>query len=134
LSALLIACVPAWHAVAQTERPLVEFNRDVRPILADVCYHCHGPDAKSRQAEVRLDTEEGAKEQRDGGIAVVSGKLAESELWRRINSPDADERMPPADSGKRLSQQQIATLGRWIEQGAKWQKHWSFLPPQRPIP
>src|SRR5437588_5495627 len=94
-------------AAANAEIPPVEFNRDVRPILADICYQCHGPDAKSRQAELRLDTAEGAKARHDGRAAVVPSKLAESELWRRINSPNADERMPPADSGKRLSQEQI---------------------------
>src|SRR5262245_14309923 len=73
----------------------VEFNRDVRPILADACFRCHGPDAAARQADLRLDDEQAAKAQREHGPAIVSGKLAESQLWRRITSGDPDERMPP---------------------------------------
>ena len=112
-------------AAAFAEEP-VQFNRDVRPILADACYRCHGPDSAARQAELRLDSEEGAKARREARAAIVPGKLAESELWRRITSADADEHMPPADSGKRLTPEQIETLRRWIEQGANWQRHWSF--------
>jgi hypothetical protein len=129
LFAPLAGVVSVW---AQ-DGPSVEFNRDVRPILADACYRCHGPDANSRQAELRLDTQEGAVAKHDGRAAIVPGKLAESELWRRIASPNPEERMPPADSGKRLSGEQIATLRRWIERGAEWQRHWSFIAPSRPI-
>ncbi len=139
-------CIPRWIAlvplifaanlvvgVATAAEP-VQFNRDVRPILADACFRCHGPDSAARQAELRLDTEEDAKTRREDRVAVVPGKRNESELWRRITSSDADERMPPADSGKSLSPEQIATLGRWIDEGAKWERHWSFLPVQRPVP
>jgi hypothetical protein len=112
----------------------VEFNRDVRPILADACFRCHGPDAAARQADLRLDDEKAAKSSRDGGPAIVSGKPDQSQLWRRITSTDADHRMPPADSGKSLSKEQIGTLRRWIDQGANWQRHWAFIPPTPPIP
>jgi hypothetical protein len=112
----------------------VEFNRDVRPILADACFRCHGPDAAARQAEFRLDDEQAAKSPRDAGPAIAHGKLAESLLWRRITSADPDERMPPADSGKSLTKDQIEILRRWIEEGAKWQRHWSFIAPTQPIP
>jgi hypothetical protein len=111
----------------------VEFNRDVRPILADACFRCHGPDSAARQADLRLDLEESAKASREGKTAIAPGKSADSELWRRISSADADEHMPPADSGKKLTPEQIDTLRRWIEQGAKWQRHWSFLPPEQAI-
>jgi mono/diheme cytochrome c family protein len=130
---LLIIALPFILAVGL--RPLsaqdVDFNRDVRPILSDHCFQCHGPDAKNRQAELRLDREEDAFAKRDKP-AIVRGKPAESELVRRITSSDADERMPPAEANKPLSPQQIDILKRWVEQGAKWQKHWSLIPPVRP--
>ena len=109
----------------------VQFNRDVRPILADRCYQCHGPDEKNRQADLRFDHPESALAARKDGRAIVPGELDASELWRRINATDTDERMPPADA-RPLTQEQIAILGKWIEQGAKWEKHWSLIPPARP--
>jgi hypothetical protein len=127
-------CVAALPCALAAEGPrAVDFNRDVRPILSDHCFQCHGPDAANREADLRLDLEEGALAAREGSRpAVVRGKRAESELWRRITSTDPDERMPPADAPRKLTPDDIATLGRWIEQGAKWQDHWSFLPPKRP--
>ena len=121
----------AGRARAQSS---VEFNRDVRPILSDACFRCHGPDAAARQADLRLDDEKAAKAARDEGPAIVPGKLDESQLWRRITSIDLDERMPPSDSGKSLAKEQIDTLRRWIDQGAKWERHWAFVPPTQPIP
>ena len=109
----------------------VEFNRDVRPILANHCFQCHGPDAAQRQAELRLDREEDAFAKRDKQ-PIVRGNPADSELVRRIASGDADERMPPAEANKPLSAEQIETLKRWVEQGAKWQQHWSLIRPVRP--
>ncbi len=111
----------------------IEFNRDIRPILSDRCYPCHGPDAARRKADLRLDDEASAKGERDsGGHAIVPGDLKSSELYRRITAKDAGERMPPAKSGKSLSGAEIEALGRWISRGAKWQQHWSFIPPTRP--
>ena len=110
----------------------VSFNRDIRPILSDLCYTCHGPDAGHRATELRFDVEESVKSDLGGYRAVVPGKRGESELWKRITSRDPDVQMPPADAGRRLTPQQIETLGRWIDAGADWQKHWSFLPPERP--
>ena len=109
----------------------VEFNRDVRPILSNHCFACHGPDADNRQAELRLDREEDAFAKRDKP-AIVRGNLAESELIRRITSTDADERMPPAETNRPLSDEQVAILKRWVEQGARWQKHWSLIAARRP--
>jgi len=110
----------------------VQYNRDVRPILADRCFACHGPDAAARQAELRLDAAEFATADRDGRKAIHPGKPKSSELLRRVTSTDPDERMPPADSGDPLTAREIATLRRWIESGAEYQTHWAFLPPKRP--
>ena len=110
----------------------IEFNRDIRPILSDRCYQCHGPDAARRKADLRLDQESSAKADRDGGRAIVPGNAKDSELYRRIKADDPAERMPPPKSGKSLSAVEIEKLGRWIDQGAKWQPHWSFIAPVRP--
>ena len=112
-------------------RPLVEFNRDIRPILSDLCFQCHGPDSQHRKADLRLDTEAGATTDFGGRRAIVPRDPKASELFSRITSTDAAEKMPPPDSGKKISAQQIEKLRQWIEQGAQWQGHWSFLPPRR---
>ncbi len=113
--------------------PKVGFNREVRPILADNCFACHGPDSNKRKAGLRLDTKEGIFEKtpkRDP--AVVPGKLAQSELWSRITTTNLDDRMPPEESHKKLTPEQIAKLKEWIIAGAPWQGHWSFIKPERP--
>jgi hypothetical protein len=110
----------------------LQFNRDIRPILMENCFHCHGPDAKKRQADLRLDTEQGLFGKRDGDGAVFRGKPDESPLYQRIVSTDQDELMPPPDSHKKLTAEQKETLRAWIVQGAPWQGHWSFIPPRRP--
>jgi len=104
----------------------VQFNRDIRPILADHCFHCHGPDSASRKAELRLDEEAAMRE------VVEAGDAAASELIARIPHTDREQRMPPADAEQPLSQDEIALLTRWVEQGAKWEKHWAFVPPAVP--
>jgi hypothetical protein len=101
----------------------VQFNRDVRPILSDKCFACHGPDAKTKGIALRLDSEEAAKK------AIVAGNAAGSKLIQRITAPMAAMRMPPAASGVVLTAGEIETLRAWIGQGAKWEAHWSFLPP-----
>ncbi|MEZ5399684.1 MAG: DUF1553 domain-containing protein [Bryobacteraceae bacterium] len=110
----------------------VEFNRDVRPILADRCFLCHGPDAKTKGIPLRLDREEEAKAVRNGHAAIVPGDPAASELIRRVTAESKARRMPPAHSGDALTQRQIETLRAWIAEGAAWQKHWSFIPPAQP--
>jgi hypothetical protein len=107
---------------------LIRFNRDIRPILSDKCFQCHGPDAKSREAELRLDERHDAVADRGGNAAVVAGKAADSGIMRRILTDDPDVRMPPAATGKSLSPREIALLRAWIDQGATYQEHWSFLP------
>jgi hypothetical protein len=112
----------------------VEFNRDIRPLLSDHCYACHGPDQAKRQAELRLDLEAEAFARREGTTPIVPGDPAASELYRRIASSDPDERMPPAEAGRTLTAEQIDLVRRWIDEGAKWQNHWSLNPPRRPLP
>jgi hypothetical protein len=113
---------------------VIEFNRDVRPILTDRCYACHGPDKNKRKADLRFDTREGLLGTTGKTGAVTPGKPAESELWRRITSDSPDERMPPPAFAKGLSETDRQVLRRWIEQGAKWEGHWAFLPIGRPQP
>jgi hypothetical protein len=129
--------LPGWivaftsFAAAQT----VEFNRDIRPILSDRCYTCHGPDQANRKTKLRFDVEGSAKgDLGKGRFAIVPGSPAKSELYQRVTSKDPVRRMPPAYLGHAaLSDREIGLLRRWIEQGAQWQKHWSFLPPKRPV-
>ncbi len=108
----------AWESVL--------FNRDVRPILSDNCFECHGPDSAKRKADLRLDT--GAP----GQAIITAGKTSGSELFKRITHADPEERMPPVDSGRVLAPGDIETLRTWILQGAKWAKHWAFIPPSQP--
>jgi mono/diheme cytochrome c family protein len=115
--------------------PPVEFNREIRPILSDNCYQCHGPDKVQRQAELRLDTEAGANLDLGGRRAIVPGDVGQSEMFQRLATADDSERMPPVKTGKRLTPAQIETVRRWIMQGARWQKHWAFIPPvAAPLP
>ncbi|MBT7216693.1 MAG: DUF1553 domain-containing protein [Verrucomicrobia bacterium] len=112
----------------------LEFNRDVRPILSDKCFACHGFDAKTREAGLRLDTEEGAYSLKDGVQAIKPGALQESEVWHRITHDDEDELMPPPESNKSLTEGEKEVLKRWIEEGAKYQPHWAFVPPKKRAP
>ncbi len=113
----------------------IDFNRDVRPILSENCFKCHGFDPKTRDSGRRLDTRDGALAEKDGVRAVVPGKLAESDLHVRIHSTDKDEQMPPPKSGKKLTPRQIAILDKWIEQDAPYAVHWAFQKPvQAPLP
>ena len=110
------------------------FNRDVRSILSDNCFQCHGPDDKKRDSDLRLDTYEGATADLGGYAAIVPGQPDKSELLKRIQSHDPDERMPPLKSKKpALSAEQVDTLTRWIAGGAKYQPHWAFVPVERPV-
>ena len=129
-------------ATAAEPAPAVDFQRDVRPILSDNCFACHGPDEATREADLRLDTRDGAfsarppagRSNRPRGPAVVPGDTGASLLVERINQTDPLRRMPPEVSQKALSGDQIETLTRWIEQGAPWDEHWSFAAIDRPTP
>ena len=111
----------------------IEFNRDIRPILSENCFSCHGQDAKHREAKLRLDLPEEAVREREGVIAVVPGKPDESEMIARLLTQDKDEVMPPPKAHKHVAPEQIALLKRWIAEGAKYEKHWSFIPPRRAV-
>lgn len=114
----------------------IDFNFDVRPILSDRCYACHGPDANTREADLRLDTEEGALAilPESNNRAIVPGDVAQSTLVSRIFHDDPEEMMPPAASKLSLSASEKATLLKWIEQGAEWKPHWAFIAPVKPQP
>jgi hypothetical protein len=107
----------------------IDFARDVRPILARHCFACHGPDQAQRKGDLRLDTKQGAFADLGGYAPVVAGKVDESEMIARILSTEGDEVMPPGGPEKRLKPEEVATLKRWIEQGADWKNHWAFEPP-----
>jgi len=120
--------------VANSEPAPVDFNRDIRPLLSNNCFHCHGPDAEDREANLRLDLENQAKADRGGYAAIVPGDADASELVRRITSEDEFERMPPPDSGKQLTSEQIELLRRWVAEGADWSAHWAYVPPLKTTP
>ena len=132
LVAALVAAATAVSAEPAINRPpAVDFQRDVRPILADACFACHGPDASARQANLRLDTREGAFADRGGYQVIVPGSAAESRLYQRVSHPQEVARMPPPSADRRPSAEQIEVLRRWIDQGAEWSSHWAYEPPQR---
>jgi hypothetical protein len=132
LSVISIASVYFLETVGGGQQR-VDFNRDIRPILSDKCWVCHGPDAPNRKIKLRLDSEAGAKADLGRGRrAVVAGDPEQSEMIRRIASDDDLMRMPPVNSGRSLTKREIELIVKWIEQGAEWQKHWAFIKPAKP--
>ncbi|MFN0125446.1 MAG: PSD1 and planctomycete cytochrome C domain-containing protein [Verrucomicrobiales bacterium] len=129
LALLASLALPPGAAAADAA---VEFDREIRPILSDNCFACHGPDENKRKAGRRLDTREGIFATTEGVTAVVPGQSDASALIQRAISHDPDEVMPPPKSGKQLTPAQIEKLRHWIDQGADWQAHWAFEPPARP--
>jgi hypothetical protein len=131
-----LAAVCFRPLVAVAEQPSeIDFNRDIRPILSNNCFKCHGPDPKQRQAGLRLDLRESALQPAESGaIAIVPTDPAKSELVRRIATDDDTLRMPPLDSHKKLTTEQKTLLARWIEQGAEYKPHWAFVAPIRNRP
>ncbi|MEY3911218.1 MAG: hypothetical protein RLY37_686 [Verrucomicrobiota bacterium] len=128
--ALLLALALTWSAGTYAK---VSFNWEIRPILSEHCFSCHGFDAKHRKADLRLDTREGALADNDGVRAIIPGDPAKSELWKRLLSQDAEEVMPPPEAHKpKLTAKQLATLRTWIEEGAPYEPHWAFTTPIRP--
>lgn len=124
--ALVCVLIPV-HTRAEDGK--LRFNRDVRPLLSEYCFHCHGPDAKGRKADLRLDTRDGATNQRkEGGVAVLPGRPEQSLLLQRMTHPESDEIMPPPETKKHPTQAEIALLRRWIAEGAEYEAHWAFLP------
>src|SRR6266705_6614998 len=108
----------------------VEYDRDIRPVLSDNCYQCHGPDEKARKAKLRLDMKESAFRVQEGVAVIKPGKSAESELVRRITTSDTDDLMPPPKSNHKLTLKQIDLIKQWIDSGAKWSQHWALNPIQ----
>jgi mono/diheme cytochrome c family protein len=133
---LLTLCLfPKVPTAAQQVEPApkpVDFDREIRPILSDNCFACHGPDEGQRQVGLRLDTKEGAFADRGGYQVIVPGKASESRLFQRVSAKDEALRMPPPGFERNLTAKQIELIRRWIDQGAKWETHWSFVPPKRP--
>jgi hypothetical protein len=127
LTASLASSPALWAETLPTEK--VEFNRDIRPILSDNCFYCHGPDKAHRKAKLRLDVREEALQKK----AFVPGSTHESELLKRLVASDPDELMPPPDSNKKLTSAQKELLKRWIEQGAEYQQHWSYEAPRKTV-
>lgn len=127
-SALLALALTAGLRAAET----IDFNRQILPILSDACFHCHGPDAATREAKLRLDQREGIFRTREDVTVVVPGKPEASELILRISSPHEDEVMPPRKASRQLKPAEIDLLKRWVAAGAPWGTHWAFTPPQRP--
>src|SRR6516165_297321 len=127
-SACLLASVLPWPAGAQ-----VSFNRDIRPIMSDTCFRCHGPDKSARMMDLRLDIrDEALKPLVDGKIPIVPGKPGQSEIIRRIFAADQSEIMPPEYAHKALTQAQKEMIRQWVAEGAKYEGHWSFQPIKRP--
>ena len=121
----------AGFALALPTSAAVDFDREIRPILSENCFTCHGPDSSKRMANLRLDIPDG------GGLAkgiITPGKSKESRILQRVAAPASGNRMPPASTGKTLTPKQVETLGKWIDEGAKWQSHWAFTAPVRHDP
>src|SRR5687768_16817993 len=132
---LLAICLRPVAAGAAPAAGKLSYNQHIRPILAENCFACHGPDSSARKAKLRLDRAEFATARRgDGDIepAIVPGDLAASPLIERIKSTDDEERMPPLESHKHLTPADIALLQRWVQEGAPYEEHWSLIAPTRP--
>ncbi len=127
-----IFAVATPFASAAGHADVIRYNRDIRPILSAACFRCHGVDEDAREADLRLDDRDSALADRDGATAISPGNLSTSEAYRRIVSDDESTRMPPADETRQLSKSEVELLGRWIEQGARYERHWAFLSPSRP--
>ena len=130
LSHLACGLALALGTISLRAEEAIDFDRQIRPILANTCFTCHGPDEARREADLRLDREDDAK-----AAVIVPGHPDESELIRRITSEDEFERMPPVDAKQQLTPEQIALLTKWVSAGAPWTQHWSFVPPKAaPLP
>ena len=132
--ALLITmvCLTSRYAISAEVKP-IDFSRDILPLFSETCFKCHGPDKVNREAGLRLDKQQGAFAKLDSGkVAIVPGKSTDSAIYQRITASDPDLRMPPIDSGKKLSSAEINLLKQWIDGGAEWSGHWAFQTPKKP--
>ena len=126
---LLVGLAVALSPAAGAETNRVDFNFQIRPLLSDRCYRCHGPDAGSRKSKMRLDTLEGSRKELEDGWAVIRpGDVEKSELVRRIFAESEDDVMPPPETNLKLTAAEKELLKRWIAEGAEYKAHWSFLP------
>jgi hypothetical protein len=132
---LLIAASFASSSLFASDAPIparLEYNRDIRPILADTCFKCHGFDKNTREADLRLDVRDAAVADLGGYAAIVPGNPDKSELWKRISTDDEDDVMPPKKEHRQLAARDKEILRQWIQQGAEYQSHWAYLPPKKP--
>lgn len=127
-----ILLLPGLLAAPSSPAAEITFNRDIRPLLSENCYSCHGPDKNARKGKLRLDIATEATATREGRRAIAPGHPEQSEVMKRLRAASPDDLMPPPESHKRLSPEQIALIGDWITQGARYEGHWAFTPPQRP--
>ncbi len=132
LAWLLIPTRSATLAAPETAAKRVDFDREIRPILSDTCFACHGPDEKQNMAKLRLDQTETLFSDRGGYKIIVAGDSAHSKLYQKISSTDPAFRMPPAYAIHTLTPAQIALIKQWIDEGAKWETHWAWRAPKRP--
>jgi len=131
IAALLVLAIAPKFGFSEDR---IDFNRQIRPLLSSRCIACHGPDEDERAADLRLDILQGAHADRGGYAAVVAGKPATSELYRRLVSEDDEEVMPPSGKGERLSKEEISLIEKWIAQGGNYEKHWSYVTPSKSTP
>ncbi|MBO0799245.1 MAG: DUF1549 domain-containing protein, partial [Blastocatellia bacterium] len=129
--ALFYLVLSSGAAADGSQAKPVDFDREIRPILSDNCFACHGPDEKQRRAKLHFDTKEGAFAKQ--GV-IVPGDSAHSKLVMRISSKDPNVIMPPPESGHKLTAEQIGLLKRWVDEGAQWHEHWAYVAPKRPEP
>lgn len=131
LKNILAIVIVAWSSATYAQSP--DFGRDILPILSDKCFHCHGPDAQTRKGKLRLDTKEGAFRLKQGKAVIIPGRSEESELFQRITSHDEAELMPPRESNRSLTEKQKQLIKQWIDSGARWEQHWAFVTPRKPV-
>jgi len=133
VAALVALALGTSDSRSQDDSTKIDFGRQIRPILSENCFPCHGPDEKHRKGDLRLDTEEAAFAELESGDghAIVRGKPEESAVYRALISDRRRERMPPPKSKKTLTNEEIGLIRSWIEQGAPWAEHWSFVAPTR---
>ena len=136
LTSAFLLCAAAFPAVSvRAAAAPLDYNRDIKPILSEACFSCHGFDEKARKAKLRLDVAESAYAERNGFTALKPGDAAKSEAWIRLNSTDPEEVMPPPKAHLTVTAEQKEKIRRWIEQGAAYSEHWSFVPPKKaPLP
>ncbi len=130
---VFIILVSIAGAAPLTAAGKLRFNRDIRPLMSDTCFHCHGPDKNARKAGLRLDIrDEALKPAKSGELPIVPGKPEQSEIIRRLFTDDEDDLMPPEEAHKTFTSEQKETFRRWVAEGAEYEPHWAYTPLARP--